>query len=349
METRTKPKDPNDPREYLPIPGEGRRILTLIAIVASIVGGCVSALSVDGTATVRAIPPIVLLIAGFAPLMFVAALLITGLGNGILNTVGIEEYWDRNVRGYRLACWLGCGPSGRPGEVLCRSVIAPGSVLKSDEVTAVTFVLPLGGWFRRTTVVMPKGQSSTPPLKRGQLRLHYEVLCLGPYPEVLPYGAIAGHPIQLRDRCGDRMTTNVTNALTIIERHGLEVLTHPESGLSNVTIGYQRTAEEMERERDHEQEAHRNARHMWTSALIAMEQTIIEIAKTSRFGGSIEALRIRLFLLEHFRDLVPTPDPKEPQRAKWIGWADEEIASARADLARRDRNKGRRPSAGAGT
>jgi len=209
-------------------------------------------------------------------------------------------------------------------------------------------VLPIGGWFRMPTVAMPKGQALSWPLKRGQLRLRDGLLRLGPYPAMLPHSAIAGQLIQLRDHHGDRLTMSVENAIKLFEQHALCVCTNQGAGLRGVVEDYQRAAEQTKRERAHEQDARRNADHALTSALIVMQQTVVEIAKTSRFVGSIEALRIRLFLLERFRELVPTPDPKEPQRAKWIGWADEEIASARADLARRDRHR-RRPSVGAGT
>ncbi|MBI4450297.1 hypothetical protein HY634_04510 [Candidatus Uhrbacteria bacterium] len=347
METRTRPKDPNDPREYLPVPQGGLMLLgqagAVIIATAIGLGFLIAGYRIDHTAEDWSLTVLALTIETIG-----AVSMISTLYQGFRwMWPDARAYWLRNVRGYRLACWLGNGPFGRR-ELLCHAVIAPGNVLKSGWHSNVTLILPLGGWFRSPTVVMPKGQSLTPPLRRGQLRLRYALLRLGPYPEVLPMGAIAGHSIQIRDRYGDRMTTSVANAITIFEKHALCICTDQESALRDVVEGYQREAGQLERERDHEQEAHRHARHMWTNALIAIERAILEIAKTSRFVGSTEALRIRLSLLERFRDLVPAPDPKEPQRAKWIGWADEEIAKARADLARRDRHK-RRPSAGAGT
>ncbi|MBI4434262.1 hypothetical protein HY635_00360 [Candidatus Uhrbacteria bacterium] len=335
MEAKTKPKDPNDPREYLPVPRGASKLLTLFTVIAVITGsvGWYLYRSV-GTSEADTV------LSGILCTMWLIILVhfVISTGIPILN-----DYWLRNVRGYRIACWLGCGPTGRPGEVLCHKVIAPGSALKGDEVTAITLILPLGGWFRKpATIVAPENHGHPWLWGSAQLRLRY------PLGSLQSLDDIGGRSIRITDPIGDRVTVTVREALALFEQHGVNMFTRPISGWPEILQHLQNRSAELTRERDHEQEAHRHARYMWTTALIAMEQTILEIAKTSRFVGSVEALRIRLFLLEHFRELVPTPDPKEPQRAKWIGWADEELASARADLARRDRHK-RRPSAGAGT
>lgn len=355
MERNEKPKDPNDPRNYLPVPQGGIILLGQTIIVVLLMALCLGVASA-GDYILRTVADTVIKFVALAIISIgsSAAVAVLVLGVRVMWS-DARRYWLRNVRGYRLACWLAKDSDGVP-RLLWYNLLEPYVTIFENTGDRVILILPLGGWFRRPLVLMPKGREPNRPIRREQIHLRDPLFRF-----TLPEGAgmienfIATHHLQLRDRQGDRMTVMVWHALKMFEMHGAIILTGPEYGLRKELDALRESAGRLTRERDEVQArltreglASEHAHRMWRNALGAIEDAIRRIKDSTRFGASIEALRIRLFLLERFRELVPTPDPhQEPQRAKWIGWADEEIASARADLARRDRHR-RRPSAGAG-
>lgn len=343
MSPREKPKDPNDPREYLPVPHGGPILLGQAIIVAILTALCVGIAIAGGFLHARIDDSVIK--------FFAKILLVVGAGGaGSIFALwyrwmwrDASEYWLRNIRGYRLACFLKSDDSGRP--VLSHWVIAPGNVLTSEGVSAATLVLPLGGWFPRTTIVAPEKEGYPWLWGSVQLRLRYPLRSLDD---------IGNRSVQITDRHGDRLTVTVQRALEVFEQHGVNILTRGLDGWQSAFNLAFEHSERFVRERDAVQAqltreglASEYAHRMWRNALGEVEAAIQRIKGTSRFGSSIEALRIRIYLLERFRDLVPTPRPEEPQLQAWCTWAEKELETARADLARRDRHR-RRASAGAG-
>lgn len=323
MDPREKPKDPNDPRGYLPVRNGAGRLVTFASVIVAMTAMVYSLWTHATTFEAN----------GIANGIMCAVL------SGVIVRFALKEvapelraYWRRNVRGYRLACWIGSDSSSDHRE-LRHVVIAPGNVLKSEGVSACTLVLPLGGWFCRSAMIVAPEKEGYPWLW-GSVQLHLR------YP-LRSLDNIGDRSIQITDRHGDRLTVTVQRALEFFEQHGVNALAGALDGWrSAFDLAYERS-QRFGVELAHECEARR-------ITLGVIKEAILRIKASSRFGASIEALRIRIFLLERFRGLVPTPRPEEPQSREWCMWAEKELEAARADLARREHHKKSRPSTGAG-
>lgn len=355
MEPREKSDNPNDPRRYLPIPWGGPIILGQMIITAVLAMLCVGIL-IGGFRIHNAVEDVTLSLFGYVLAIIGGVGVLAVLFFGTCRLLpDVREYRRRNVRGYRLVLWIAKGSDGAPH--LWYSLLWPNDKPFENTSEWVMFVLPLGGWFRRPTVLMPKGRELSRPIRWWQIRLINPLSHLGRIPDgggQVENPAIAAFKIQLRDRQGDRMTVTVWHALEMLETHGAQILTGPEYGLRNEVGDLRESAGRLTRERDtvqaqltREGVASEHANRMWRNTLGVIENAIRRIQASSRFGASIEALRIRVFLLERFRNLVPAPRPEEPRLQEWCTWAEAELGTARADLARRERHKAR-PSARAG-
>jgi flagellar biosynthesis protein FliQ len=352
MEPKEEPKDPNDPREYQSVPQGGLILLGQAIMVVVLMALCVGIL-VGGFRLHGAVEDVTLSLFGYVLAIVggVAGLVVLFFGCCWL-LPDVRKYWLRTVCGYRLACWREQPVEGAVERKLSFRVLAPGVELDSRDAQHLTLVLPLGGWFRRPYIMVPTDDRSHRLLRDVRVKIVHFALLVHRDGETK---AIEQSTVHLTDRHGNRLIITVQQALELLELHGDNVLAYALGAWrSAFDLAYERSeafGKELDRARQelrNMKDEREHANRMWRSALGEISAAIQRIKDTSRFGSSIEALRIRIYLLKQFRNLVPTPRPEEPLLQQWCTWAERELEAARADLARRERHKKARPATGAG-
>ena len=299
METKEKPKDPNDPREYQAIPHAIQGI-AIVAVVAAVLGAINVGIWSAGRNVPRAEGHWILFAFSLLGMAAVSMLALWGIartafdiqsGQGV--RAWLKAYWLRNVLGYRLACFFGHPLAGKP---LLHSIIAPGAPVVYVEQPAL--LIPLGGWFRRPTIVMPKDlQFPLPYVGPGQIEIERLDLLHQNGTE----RAIAGSVLRLADRQGNRMTLTVWQALEIIERHGIGVLTGLSQSLMNVLGDLSRRAESLTNdaqritaERDEAKrladESAKQLEGAGFQVIAFLQKTIKAIEESSRLKDGLEGL-----------------------------------------------------------
>ncbi|MDO8622581.1 MAG: hypothetical protein Q7R80_05095, partial [bacterium] len=286
MDTKEKPKDPHDPREYRPVPKGGYKIFVMVStiqVVTAVLGWWLIVPIFSRPVGTHVIPNALLFVlwAVVSVRFFVKEIL-----------PALDEYVLRTARGYRLACWLGHPLAGK--QLLYR-VIAPGTPV--GDVAQPTLILPLGGWFRRPTILDPNDHGWTIwPLKRGQVRM------VGPLELLHQDGAasaIALNVVQLTDATGDRHTTTVWGALELLDEHGVRMLTDPHNGTLRRVFGgalaeVRRLTDNLTAQRkvlNNHDEATVKACGEREEAIKFVKGLAIEIGQASRLTDGIEGLR----------------------------------------------------------
>ncbi|MBI4449907.1 hypothetical protein HY634_02515 [Candidatus Uhrbacteria bacterium] len=298
MDTRAKPGDSHDPREYRPVPDGGSKILTLLTVITAITGGLSWYLyrSTDGTSTSTDVD------AALSGTLFVVWLIALVF---FVSTAGIQilsAHWLRTVRGYDVACWI-FRPTVFPerGPELRFEVLYPNRIRRDYNVAQPTLILPLGGWFRRPTILEPKDHRPTAwPLKRGQVRM------VGSFELLHQDGverAIAGNVVQLTDATGDRHTTTVWGALELLEKHGVQMLSDPHDGtlrrvFSGALLKVQRLTENLTAIHRVVENCNENIDKERGRMKAFLEDSISAIEHSGRLKGTLEGLRILKRLLD---------------------------------------------------
>ncbi|MDP3771496.1 MAG: hypothetical protein Q8R16_04300 [bacterium] len=330
MDTKEKPKDPHDPREYRPVPKGGYKIFVMVStiqVVTAVLGWWLIVPIFSRPVGTHVIPNALLFVlwAVVSVRFFVKEIL-----------PALDEYVLRTARGYRLACWLGHPLAGK--QLLYR-VIAPGTPV--GDVAQPTLILPLGGWFRRPTIVIPKGQQSPWPfIGREQVRVK-DIALTGPDGTAV---AIAGSAIRLTDNHGNCMTLTVWQVLDVLEQHGVSVLTGLTQSLMNVLGELSKRTEHLTRERDAAQlEVQRlteEATSQRNGAMLGFAEAIITIESSSRLKDTLEGLLLLQKLLTRIVAVCQQDSSKEHWRDRLT------VVEARiAEKQKRDRRRHGKPAA----